>query len=115
MKSKKQALYRVVFYNQDIIYEVYAREVGESDMFNFIEIADLVFGEGESLLVDPSVEKLRNEFKNVNRFYVPIHMIVRVDEVSKEGVSKIRKVSEEKEGNVSRFPSFYRINEEETV
>ena len=93
-------LYRVVFMSQGQVYEIYAREVGHGAMFGFIEIEQLVFGERSSLVVDPSEEKIKSEFENVKRTYLPMHSIIRIDEVDKQGASKISKM----EGNVAQFP-----------
>ena len=38
-------IYKVVFFNQGQIYEVYARQIYQSDLYGFIEIEELVFGE----------------------------------------------------------------------
>ena len=46
-------------------------------------------GERSNLLVDPSEEKLKAEFGQVQRTYVPIQSVIRIDEVSKEGKNKI--------------------------
>tara|TARA_B110000908_G_C10135853_1_gene394416 strand:- start:174 stop:479 length:306 start_codon:yes stop_codon:yes gene_type:complete len=86
---------------QDTTYELYARSVGESDLFGFLEIEEFVFGETTQLLVDPSEERLKNEFASVKRTYVPLHSVIRIDEVDKEGISK---VVESKGTNVSPFP-----------
>ena len=96
----KQTLYRVVFMSQGQVYEIYAREVGHGAMFGFIEVEQLVFGERTSLVVDPSEEKIKAEFDNVKRTYLPMHSIIRIDEVDKQGTSKISKI----EGNVAQFP-----------
>jgi len=93
-------LYRVVFMSQGQVYEIYAREVGHGDMFGFIEVEQLVFGERTSIVVDPSEEKIKAEFENVKRTYLPMHSIIRIDEVDKRGTSKISKL----EGNVAQFP-----------
>jgi hypothetical protein len=95
-----KTLYRVVFMSQGQVYEVYAREVGHGSMFGFIEIEQLVFGERSSLVVDPTEEKIKSEFENVKRTYLPMHSIIRIDEVDKQGASKISKL----EGNVTQFP-----------
>ena len=96
----KKNLYRVVFMSQGQVYEIYAREVGHGAMFGFIEVEQLVFGERSSLVVDPSEEKIKSEFENVKRTYLPMHSIIRIDEVDKQGASKISKL----EGNVTQFP-----------
>ena len=93
-----EPIYKVIFTNQNEVYEIYARHVYQSDMYGFIEIEELLFGERSSLLVDPSEEKLKNEFATVTRSYIPIHSLIRIDEVEKEGVAK---VSESKGENVT--------------
>ncbi len=52
-------------------------------------------------MVDPSEEKLKSEFEGVDRSYIPMHAVVRIDEVAKEGVGKI---TEAKDSNIAPFP-----------
>jgi len=94
-------LYKVIFMNQGQLYEVYARSVGHGSLFGFVEVEELVFGERSSVVVDPSEEKIKSEFKGVKRTYLPMHSVVRIDEVEKEGTSKISRVEG---GNVAQFP-----------
>ena len=86
----KKSIYRIIFHSQGSIYELYAREVTQGAMFAFVEIGDIIFGERSKLVVDPSDEKLKTEFDGVKRTYIPLHAIVRIDQVEKEGRAKIR-------------------------
>ena len=95
-----KTLYKIVFVSQGQVYEVYAREVSHGGLFGFVEVEDLVFGERSSVVVDPSEERIKSEFENVKRTYLPMHSIIRIDEVEKQGTSKITKA----EGNVTQFP-----------
>lgn len=96
-------MYRVIFYNQNQVFEVYARAIYQSDMYGFIEVEEFVFGERTQLVVDPSEERLKNEFASVKRSYIPLQNIVRIDEVEREGAVKI---SEVKAGDkVALFPA----------
>lgn len=104
----KQPVYKVIFYNQGKVFEVYARSVHQGAMFGFVEIEKLLFGEKSSLVVDPSEENLKSEFANVVRSYIPMHSIVRIDEVSKRGSGKISDASEG--DNVSPFPVYTRTD-----
>ena len=88
----KSPIYRVIFYNQNQIFEVYARAIYQSEMYGFIEVEEFVFGERSQVLVDPSEEKLKSEFASVKRSYLPMHSIVRIDEVEKEGAVKVTDV-----------------------
>ena len=93
--------YRILFHNQGQIYEVYARNIYQSDLYGFVEVEDYVFGNRSKMLIDPAEDRLRSEFEGVQRSYIPMHAIVRIDEVEKEGVAKITTDSGEK---VTPFP-----------
>lgn len=83
---------------------MFAKQVSQSSMLGFIEIGDYVFGESTSLVIDPSEERLKKEFSGVKRSYIPLHSVIRIDEVEKKGISKISELS--KDGNViTPFPS----------
>jgi hypothetical protein len=100
---KDSRIYRIAFYNQGNVYELHAREVHQSDMYAFVEIGEIIFGERSSVVVDPSEEKLKSEFAGVTRTYIPLHAIIRIDEVEREGANKII-ASDEKPGKVTPFP-----------
>lgn len=101
MMNKKKCLYKIIFMSQGQVYEIYARHVAQGAMFGFVEVEQLVFGERTTIVVDPSEEKIKSEFADVRRTYLPMHSIIRIDEVDKQGASKISKV----EGsNVAQFP-----------
>ncbi len=99
-----KTLYRVSFANQDAIYEIYAHSVSESDMFGFLQVEELSFGEHTSLVVDPSEEKLKMEFNGVKRTYIPMHSIIRIDEVTKQGTAKLKEKGA-MDSKISHFPS----------
>lgn len=103
---EKQQLYRVSFLNHGQIYELYARTVDNTGMFGFVEIGDLVFGEHTAVVIDPSEEKLKDEFADVTSFYVPMQAIIRIDVVSRQGTAKIRE-ADGKGGNVAPFPGMF--------
>lgn len=104
MANKK--LYRIIFHNQDKIYEMYAKSVHHGTMFGFVEVEKIVFGEKSSVVVDPSEEKLKSEFSHVTRTFIPMHSVIRIDEVDRQGTSKI--IPAEGKGNVSPFPVYTR-------
>jgi len=94
-------IFKVLFVNQGKVYEVYARKVSHGNLFGFIEVEELVFGERSSVVVDPAEERIKAEFAGVKRSYLPLHSVLRIDEVRKQGVSKISTL----EGaNVAQFP-----------
>lgn len=99
--ATKEPVYKVIFYNQGQVYEIYARQVFQSDLWGFIEVEQFVFGERSQMIVDPAEEKLKTEFSTIKRSFIPMQAIVRIDEVDKEGACKVIDV---KGGNVAQFP-----------
>ncbi len=101
----EKCIFRIIFIQNDVAYEMYAKQVCESEMFGFLVVEDIIFGEKTSVVVDPSEEKLKSQFSNVKRTYVPMHAVIRVDELSsgKEGTAKITQLGK---GSVSHFPGF---------
>ena len=85
----KKNLFKVIFVNQGKVYEVYARGVSQSSMYGFVEVEDLSFGERSAVVIDPAEERLKTEFQGVKRTYIPMHAVVRIDEVETQGVAKI--------------------------
>lgn len=99
----KSRIYRVTFYNQGTIYELYAKSIAQGELFGFLEISDLVFG-NNTVVVDPSLERLKTEFSGVKTTFIPMHAVLRIDEVEKEGVAKIRDVASKDSNNIAHFP-----------
>ncbi len=95
-------IFRIMFVNQGKVYEVYARKVSHGELFGFIEVEELVFGERSSVVLDPGEERIKGEFSGVKRTYLPLHSILRIDEVKKSGVSKITAL--EGGATVTQFP-----------
>jgi hypothetical protein len=95
-------IFRIMFVNQGKVYEVYARKVSHGELFGFIEVEELVFGERSSVVLDPSEERIKGEFSGVKRTFLPLHSILRIDEVRKQGTAKITAL--EAGANVTQFP-----------
>ena len=94
-------IFRIVFVNQGKVYEIYARKVSHGGLFGFVEVEELVFGERSSVVVDPGEERIQSEFAGVKRSYLPLHAVIRIDEVRKQGISKISALEG---GNIAQFP-----------
>ncbi len=92
-------IYKVVFFNQKQVYEIYAKHVYQGDMYGFVIVEDFVFGEKSAIVLDPSEDKLRSEFNGVKRSFIPMHEIIRIDEVKKQGTAKILSTSKESDSN----------------
>jgi hypothetical protein len=94
-------IFRIMFVNQGKVYEVYARKVSHGGLFGFVEVEELVFGERAGVVLDPNEERIKSEFAGVKRSYLPLHSVLRIDEVKKQGTAKIVAL----EGtNVTQFP-----------
>jgi hypothetical protein len=87
---RKKPLYKITFLSQGKSYELYARAVHSSDLWGFTTISELVFDEASGLIVDPSEEKLRDEFKDTKSLHLPIQAILRIEEVERRGTAVIR-------------------------
>ena len=83
-------LYKIIFLNQGKVYELYSQGVSSSGLWGFIEVSDLVFETGEGLVVDPTEEKMRQEFETAKVLHLPIQSVLRVEEVEKRGQCLIR-------------------------
>ena len=99
-------LYRVIFFNQGKIYEIYARKVQQEHLYGFVEVSGLTFGQHTEMVVDPSEERLRSEFEGVESTWIPMHAVVRIDHVQKQGSSKITPV-DGSSASVTPFPGSY--------
>lgn len=98
----KTPVFRVVFVNNGKTYEIYAKSVQQGLMYGFIEVEALIFNNRSGLLVDPGEEKLKAEFEGVNKTHIPMHSVIRIDEVEKQGVAK---VSDAKGNVIAAFPT----------
>lgn len=103
-------LYRISFINKDKVYDIFAKQVYESDLYGFIAIEEIVFGNASEILIDPSEEKIKAEFGGVKRSFVPLHSIIRIDEVKERGLCKI--TDYDGGDNVTAFPSASGSNKE---
>lgn len=96
-------IFRVSFINQAKVYQLYAESVRQAEVFGFLEIRNLIFGETSALVIDPAEEKLKAEFSGVSRTLIPMHAVIRVDEVEKRGQCKIMEL--DGNANITPFPN----------
>ena len=101
--TDERRVYRVSFLQQGQVYEIFAEGVSQGALLGFVEIEGLLFGERSQVVVDPSEERLKTEFEGVRRFYVPLHSVLRIDQVEKRGSATIREAADG-EANVAHFP-----------
>jgi hypothetical protein len=98
--SQNNPLFKVTFIQAGQQYEVYVKELISSNLFGFIEIGDFVWDTHTSIVVDPSHEKLKDEFASVERTYLPMHSVLRIDQVARQGTAKIVDLGDK----VTHFP-----------
>jgi len=101
-KADKQKLYRIAFLNHGKVYELFCTGVCTSGLLGFVEVSGLEFEEKDSLVVDPTEEKLRDEFDGVEVLHLPMHSVLRVEQVKKKGQAVIR--DRESGEKVTPFP-----------
>ena len=54
-----EPIYKVIFINQNQVFELFARQIYQSDLYGFIEVEDYIFGERSQIVVDPAEERVR--------------------------------------------------------
>ena len=96
-------IFRISFHNQGKVYQLHAEQVRQGELYGFVEIAGLLFDEHTSVVIDPAEEKLKAEFSGTSRILLPMHAVIRIDEVEKRGQNKIL---DAESSNVTPFPSF---------
>lgn len=98
----KNSLFKVVFLNHGKVYELFAEGVVSSGLWGFIEVSGLVFETSEGIVVDPTEEKMRDEFSGASVMHLPIQSVLRIEEVEKRGKCLIR--DRQSGENVTPFP-----------
>ncbi len=101
-KPDKEKLFRVAFLNHGKVYELFCTDVCTSALLGFVEVSGLVFGEKDSLVIDPTEEKMLDEFDGVEVLHLPLHSVLRVEQVKKKGQAVIR--DRESGEKVTPFP-----------
>jgi len=96
-------VYKVIFLNHEQIIELYARSIFQSDLEGFVEIEEF-FLKGNNADKEDGESKLQEEFKGVKRSYLPMHNIIRIDEVERQGNTKGETVADS-QNKVMKFPA----------
>ena len=101
-KTDNEKLYRIAFLNHGKVYELFCTGVCTSGLLGFIEVSGLELGDKDSLVVDPTEERMRDEFDGVEVLHLPHHSVLRVEQVKKKGQLVIRE--RESGEKVTPFP-----------
>jgi hypothetical protein len=103
--TTNRRVYRIVFHCQGQIWELHCRAIEPSNLLGFVSVEEILFGERSQIVLDPTEEKLRTELAGVRRCFVPIHSVIRIDEVEKEGTNRIVPAPKGDGSNVAHFPT----------
>ncbi len=99
----RKRLFRIQFHNHGKVYQIYARRVTQGNLYGFVEVEELVFEEPSPLVIDPSEERLKSEFEGVRVVHLPLHAVIRIDEVEKRGAARILEL-DVPDSNVIPYP-----------
>ena len=86
----RKTIYKIIFLNHGKVYELFARSTASSEMYGFVQVSELIFEDESKLVVDPTEEKMREEFAGVTTLHLPMHSVIRIEEVEKRGACQIR-------------------------
>lgn len=105
MSNNETTIFRVRFYHEDKVCELYARALATESIFGFLEVEEIVFNENSDTIVDPAAEKMKTMFQDVICTYIPLQSVIRIDEVRTAGVAKAIDLPKGANQNVIRpFP-----------
>lgn len=99
--TKDTPIYKVQFICNGQRYELFVKTLRQDSLYGFVEIGDFVWDTHTELVLDPSHERLKDEFMDVTSTFVPLHNILRIDTVKKQGTAKISELSDK----VATFPN----------
>ncbi len=110
--TKKKTVFKVYFFHMDKVYTLFAKNVNASgELFNMCEISGIIFQRNKNLIV-PSEDEVRQEFANLKRLMIPLHHLIRIDElenVSEEDITspKAHKADSQTTNNLIRPVEFF--------
>jgi hypothetical protein len=78
----RKKLFKVIFMDEEKkIQTIHASKLNPSSFLGLVEISDIVFIDRSEIIISPDDGNLRTRFKNVERSYIPLNSIIRIDEV----------------------------------
>jgi hypothetical protein len=98
----KKKLFKVMFIDEEKkVQTLHASNLNPSSFLGLVEVSDIVFIEQSELIITPDDGKLQEKFKNVEKSYIPLNSIVRIDEVMMEKETPIIRLYKEEDENPS--------------
>jgi len=110
--AQEKKVFKVYFFHMDKVYTLFAKEVNASgELYNMCEISDIIFQRNKNLIV-PSEDEVRQEFSNIKKLMIPLHHLVRIDEledVNEEDITnpKAHKADSQTTNNLIRPVEFF--------
>lgn len=92
----EKPIYRILFVQLEEVKEIYAQYISEETLVGFIEADNLLDYDRANVLID---------YNEVKRCYIPLHTILRIDEVNPQASQKN---TEKAFDNVSHLPHAYK-------
>ncbi|MGD9808694.1 MAG: DUF1820 family protein [Deferribacterales bacterium] len=81
----RKKLYKIIFIDEDKkIQTIHSSMLNPSSFLGLVEISDIVFLDKSDIIISPDDGNLKAKFKNVERSYIPLNSIVRIDEITLE-------------------------------
>ncbi|MCD8569002.1 MAG: DUF1820 family protein [Geovibrio sp.] len=68
-----------------------------SSFLGLIEVTDIVFMDSSDIILNPQDDKIKKEFKNVERTFLPLNSIIRIDEVILEKETPVIRLYEKQD------------------
>jgi len=92
----KKKLYKVIFMDEDKqIQTLHASKLNPSSFLGLVEVSDIVFIDQSELIISPDDGKLKSKFKNVERSFMPLNSIIRIDEIMLEKETPVIRLYED--------------------
>ncbi len=89
----KKKLFKIHFLDEEKKKNIiYSSKVNPSSFLGLIELSDIVFLDTSEILITPDDDKIRKEFQDVERTFLPINAIIRIDEIVLENETPVIKL-----------------------
>ena len=82
------SLYRVHFKWKEKEVQLMAKSLDLTHPY-FVSIKDLIFGNGNKLIINPSEDDIRKAFSETNHLMIPFQSVILIEELEEGGKSKV--------------------------
>jgi hypothetical protein len=87
MLEVKDIVYRTIFTHLDQVYTIYSQGVSEETLVGFIELDSILLVTQDIILSSENQtahEPFMKQIESIKRTYVPMHAVVRIDEMTRK-------------------------------